>query len=391
MSVAIDADVVLRMLRDIYEERLDTTHEVAPEVFDAVWSEFSKAVAEGYGVRTAQEPRFDFYQALRRSTAVFSAFKVHRMQNDMAARMIDENGRLKPFRRWVEDVASIADHQVGSWLRTEYDTAVKRAHMAADWQQFEAEEDVFPNLEWLPSTSVEPRPEHMVFYGLVLPIRHPFWREHFPGDLWGCKCGLQATDAPRTPESEIPATLPNARPAEGLEDNPAHTAEIFGPTHPYYTEAYEGADEAVKALMDDIFPDYAEVRVEPRHAADYTARIKELRQLAKPMRGMTLRNEEFGHDISFNMRGIKEYLNQPHEHYVHKNDMILKMPEIIRKAKYMGATDNFKGKNRILRSHLFEIRILGDKSWIIVQEMDNGEMLFYGISDSPRILTYVKK
>ena len=203
MSVAIDADVVLRMLRDIYEERLDTTHEVAPEVFDAVWSEFSKAVAEGYGVRTAQEPRFDFYQALRRSTAVFSAFKVHRMQNDMAARMIDENGRLKPFRRWVEDVASIADHQVGSWLRTEYDTAVKRAHMAADWQQFEAEEDVFPNLEWLPSTSVEPRPEHMVFYGLVLPIRHPFWREHFPGDLWGCKCGLQATDAPRTPESLI--------------------------------------------------------------------------------------------------------------------------------------------------------------------------------------------
>jgi hypothetical protein len=37
---------------------------------------------------------------------------------------------------------AIADHQVYQWLQTEYDTAVIRAHQAADWKQFEREKDI---------------------------------------------------------------------------------------------------------------------------------------------------------------------------------------------------------------------------------------------------------
>ena len=133
------------------------------------------------------------------------------------------------------------------------------------------------------------------------------------------------------------------------------------------------------------------MNVEPYHAADYTTRVKELRQLAKPLRGTTLHNEEFGRDISLNMRGIKEYLNQPHEHYVHKNELLLKIPEVMRKAKYLGEVPNFKGIPKLKKSHIFEIRILGDKSWIVVREGDDGSIWFYSISDSPKILEGIKK
>ena len=230
---SFDSTVLMRMLRDIYEKKFDPRTEINREMFEEVWDEFNRAVTDGYGKPAHAEPGFDFYQALRRSNAVFSAFKVHRMQNDMAAQLLDADGKLKSFETWRRDIAPIADHQVGSWLRTEYDTAVTRAHLAADWQQFEAEADLFPNLEWLPSTSAEPRLEHMAFYGLILPIHHPFWREYFPGNVWGCKCGIQSTDAPRTPEERIPVALSGSGAAPGLDENPAYTGEIFTDTRDF--------------------------------------------------------------------------------------------------------------------------------------------------------------
>lgn len=122
------------------------------------------------------------------SNEVFSAFKVHRAQNDMAARLLDSNGGLKPFNQWLKDVLPIASHQCGAWLKTEYDTAVLRAHQAADWQQFQRESDVLPNLKWMPSTSLHPGEDHRHYWGVIRPINDKFWNEHRPGDRWNCKC-----------------------------------------------------------------------------------------------------------------------------------------------------------------------------------------------------------
>ena len=53
--------------------------------------------------------------------------KCHLMRsNDLGS-----NGNLKPFEQWKKEVMPIASHQVGNWLRTEYDTAVLRARQAA--------------------------------------------------------------------------------------------------------------------------------------------------------------------------------------------------------------------------------------------------------------------
>ena len=95
-----------------------------------------------------------FIEELRNNNAVFSAFKTHRYQNDIARQLIDpETGQLKSFDRWKRDIQGMTDHYNGSWLETEYNTAVIRAHQAADWKHFEEERDVFPNLQWMPTTS----------------------------------------------------------------------------------------------------------------------------------------------------------------------------------------------------------------------------------------------
>ena len=63
----------------------------------------------------------------------------------------------------------------------------------------------------------------------------------------------------------------------------------------------------------------------------------------------------------------------------------------MRHAKYMGAVPDFKGVPGLKRSHIFEIRILGDKSWIVVRETTDGQILFHSISDSSRVLEGIKK
>ena len=173
-----------------------------------------------------------FLHAIRHSNQVFAAFKVHQMGRDMAAKLIDADGNLKPFDRWVRDVSSITRHHVGSWLQTEYDTAVLRAHAAADWQEFLRNKDIMPNLRWMPTTSPEPEGSHARYWRmkLTLPIDDPFWNEHHPGDRWNCKCSLEATDEP----VNRPDDLEETKPQRGLENNPGKDGHIFNDTHPYF-------------------------------------------------------------------------------------------------------------------------------------------------------------
>ena len=210
---------------------------------------FHQAIDEGFQPRAQADPDHDFYERLRHSTEVFSAFKVHRTQNDMAARLLDSDGVLKPFNQWVKEVLPIASHQCGAWLKTEYDTAVIRAHQAADWQQFRREADVLPNLKWMPSTSVHPGEDHRHYWGTVCPIDDDFWNHHRPGDRWNCKCSLSNTDEPITP---VPDSDNASQPQLGLAGNPGTTAETFSDDHPYFPKSCKDCNFYRPGLKDRL-------------------------------------------------------------------------------------------------------------------------------------------
>ena len=217
---------------------------------------FSRAVATGVSdaVNDGDDmPRDEFLYQLKHNVDVFSAFRTHRMQNDIAAQLTDEKGQLKPFSRFAKDVQPYVRHKNRAWLRTEYDTAVRRAHQAADWQQFEAEKDVLPNLEWIPSTSPTPGADHRVFWGTVLPVDDPFWKEHRPGDRWNCKCELRATDKDCTAR---PHGTEKDNPQSGLENNPGKDGHLFSDKHPYYPDSCASCQYSGNKLM-ALFHDLA--------------------------------------------------------------------------------------------------------------------------------------
>ena len=237
MPFVFSADVLEGFLRKVYGG-FDTGRDVEPAMWREVLRIVSEATVEGLSQRQPQPTREAwFYREMRHSCEVFSAFKVHAMGEAMAARLHDGDGNLKPYRKWLEDVRGIASHHVGAWLRTEYDTAVIRAHNAADWRVFERDKDIMPNLRWMPTTSPTPEGSHRAFWErrVTLPVGHPFWGKHHPGDRWNCKCSLEQTDDPATP---VPADDEKAdKPQRGLENNPGKDGHVYNDTHPYFPKS----------------------------------------------------------------------------------------------------------------------------------------------------------
>ena len=247
VSASFTPELMARLLADIFARKFNVEDEIYPELYEAARDTFRRALEEGYPMEETEDADRLFHEALKNDADVFAAFRTHRMQNDIASQLLDEDGKLKEFRRFQEDTESVIGTYNNHWLRTEYDTAVLRARYAADWKRFSRNADILPNLKWMPTTSADPDVFHMEYWrvGLTLPKTHPFWKSHHPHDRWGCKCDLEETDDPVT--GSIPEV--DYRPSPGLENNPGLEPELFSHTHPYYEKAYPGAEKAVEDLM----------------------------------------------------------------------------------------------------------------------------------------------
>ena len=235
----------------------DVSKEIEPQAWREVLRIINEASVEGLIDSGHETHEQAFLRELRHSNEVFSAFKCHSMGVQMQKRLLDGEGKLRSFEEWKKSIAPIASHQVGSWLRTEYDTAILRAHQASDWQEFVRNRDVLPNLRWMPTTSPSPEAVHETFWasGLTLPVDDPFWEENHPANRWNCKCSLEATDVPSTGWEQSPNT-PKAQ--QGLEENPRH-GHTFSDKHPYFPSNCstcpfnKGAKKGLKGFLERTF------------------------------------------------------------------------------------------------------------------------------------------
>lgn len=241
-----------RILRRIYDG-FDVSNDILSELFFQTLDELNSAVDEGLPSPKWGEENKAFVDALKYNNAVFSAFKTHREQNDLHRLLLDENGKQKDFARFRRDTETVIGDYNSNWLKTEYDTAVKNARTAAQFADYEQDEDLYPNLKWLPSSAVEPRAAHMVYYNTIRSLRDGWWVSHYPGCLWGCQCDTTSTADPITHQGDTPVAVqgkdtgPAAAP--GLDHNPYYTKSIFSRTHPYVTDAYLPEKKLRKLLI----------------------------------------------------------------------------------------------------------------------------------------------
>ena len=120
--------------------------------------------------------------------------------------------------------------RANSTQAAEYNTAVHRARVAKQWEQFQAESHLYPNIQWLRTRSATPREIHLAYGGRIWPMNDPFWKSNSPGCTWNCKCSWKTTDAAPTENNNIL----QVKASPGLEGNPYETKKIFSDNHPYF-------------------------------------------------------------------------------------------------------------------------------------------------------------
>lgn len=142
-------------------------------------------------------------------------------------------------------------------LKVEGDMAARSSRSALQWQEYERTKDVYPNLEYLESRSVDKRSSHQKLYGIIKPINDPFWDDYLPPNGWNCKCRVRKTD-----EDITTSKPPKVSTAKGIAGNTGKQKRIFTKNHPFISSVSDKGKaqlklqfEALKSKIDYGKPD----------------------------------------------------------------------------------------------------------------------------------------
>lgn len=76
-------------------------------------------------------------------------------------------------------------------LETIFWSNMRAARAAGQWERMQRTKKALPYILYVRTASQDPRPEHLNWVGIILPIDDPFWNTHFPPNGWGCKCAVR--------------------------------------------------------------------------------------------------------------------------------------------------------------------------------------------------------
>lgn len=355
---------------------------------DATASALNQAVEVGIG---RNKPSALMIQRLKESNQVFSGFKTFHQMKETFPLLVDEDGNRKPFERFLKDVQAVNEKYNTHYLMAEYNFAVTSSEMAAKWEQFEEDGDRY-DLQYRTAGDNRVRSSHRKLDGVTLPPSSSFWDEYFPPNGWRCRCTVvqvrkgkyDTSDERRAIEEGNQATA--GKHQEMMRFNPGKRAACFPAYNPYTISkctTCPNGNNGNQKLAADI------------PGNELCAACKVIREMkkqnikgaivaAKPLQGTVISNPDFPHEIKISGKSIKEWINQPHKHFKEKNRMLLDIKKVMKEAKYVGSMTYHKNE-KVKLSHIFEVSVGGEASWIITREYVNGEFYLHSISDSPRV------
>ena len=130
-----------------------------------------------------------------------SGIKTFHELNEALPSLVGDDGRIKPFNQFLNEVQKINSNYNVNYLRTEYNLAQASSLMAARWKQFEQDGDRYL-LQYRTVGDKRVRRSHRMLHGITLPITSKFWDEYFPPNNFGCRCSAVQVRKGKYPVSD---------------------------------------------------------------------------------------------------------------------------------------------------------------------------------------------
>ena len=191
-------------------------------------------------------PKWKTARDFRINIDFFSGSKTWQQTNDLTRLVFNPDGTKKPFALFEKEALAINDQYNKQWLKVEQDAAFRSAQNAEQWQTFEEEQELFPNLQYVTVGDGLVRPLHAAWDGIIKPVNDPFWNTRMPINEFGCRCRviqirrgistnlddhLARYNAKADSKSQV-TSLKND--SKAFSNNPAKTGNIFDKKHPYF-------------------------------------------------------------------------------------------------------------------------------------------------------------
>ncbi len=303
---------------------------VNEELFQYTTKHFHQAIDNVLGKTKPGTPLFDKMVKMKQNTARFAAYKTAHQ---------------------VQDIKNTADEGINhinkkyntNWLKTEYVHTTRSARSAKKWEQYLQDKDLYPYLEYRPSTAAEPRNEHKKLYGVIKPVEDPFWDTWMPPNDWGCKCRVRQV---REVSSFVEPPEDIKQPPAAMRTNPGKTAQIFTDKHPMIKRVSKTA----KANIDREFKTLYRRQIEKK-LKDLKNKTYETRDNIK---------------IELSTKSIRKIISNDNEYFstafrIYENiDNLLKSSKLIRKEEPKG-----ERKINIKQVNVYEYKDLIFHVWIL--------------------------
>ncbi len=194
---------------------------------------------------------------LENNAFIFSGLKTYHSLNEVGLSLIGDDGGIKPFEKFHEDVAKIDAKYNRNYLYAEYNHAVTSSQMAAKWHDFQQDGDRY-NLQYRTANDERVREEHQRLHNITLPVSDPFWEQFMPPNGWNCRCVVVQVRKGRYPESDsqqavgIGEEITEEPKKRIFRFNPGKELKVFPDKHPY-NKAPQKAKEQILQLAKERF------------------------------------------------------------------------------------------------------------------------------------------
>jgi len=239
-----------RIAQLIHDGKLKTG-QIDKAMVAKIAEQLMSGVFTGYGKNLddkLSETERTFLNQIQRNVYVFSGFKNYQQLKETSLLLKDDDGKLKSFNDFLNDVKQVNSTYNEVYLNAEYSNAVASAQMAQTWHDYET--NGIETLTYRTAGDDRVRDDHAILDGTTLPIDDPFWSTYYPPNDWGCRCDVE----PGVDNSKVKPSaneLPDIPPM--FQNNVGQSGILFPDTHPYF-EVSKGIAKEIEQQVEDIIP-----------------------------------------------------------------------------------------------------------------------------------------
>lgn len=238
-----------KMMRDTYDGKIKPG-KLSREHIERTYQELNGGARKGYGKGWAKPSGASLPDPvvlrMKKNLYRFSQAKDYVMLEELN-QLLYEGDRLASWEDFRTAALKLDNRYNVNYLQAEWQTARQSGHHANNWQHYEENRELFPNLKYRTQGDDRVRDEHRALDGIIAPINDPFWRKYYPPNGWRCRCYVVQTA--EKPSNVIPENMPEVKPQ--FEINVGISGQVFNEGkkgHPYFALAREAGQELMEVF-----------------------------------------------------------------------------------------------------------------------------------------------